>query len=112
MSWMSMPVSGEPEGAGAKDTRGGHDASLMTPLGLVEGDALVYLEMHGATAIRRLVRELEWPAPMIMMAVGALVRDGLVRAIQHDLEVIVELRTDQGTPATQAHAPSPEGWGG
>jgi DNA-binding MarR family transcriptional regulator len=63
--------------------------SLITPLGLVEGDVLTYLEEHGATSVRRLIRALDWPAPMVLMAVGALVRERLVRAVQHDLEVIV-----------------------
>ncbi len=66
--------------------------SLMTPLGLVEGDILTRLEGHGATTLRRLIRELDWPAPMVMMAVGALTRAGLVRAVRHDLEVVVEAR--------------------
>ena len=66
--------------------------SLMTPLGLIGGEVLTDLETHGATSLRRLIRELEWPAPMVMMAVGALIREGLVRAVQHDLEVILHRR--------------------
>ena len=66
--------------------------SLMTRLGLVEGEVLTYLEEHGTTALRRLVRGLEWPAPLVMMGVGALIRGGLVRATQHDLEVLLEAR--------------------
>ena len=64
--------------------------SLMTTLGLISGEVLTYLEAHGATTLHRLIRELEWPARMTMMAVGALVRQGMIRAIQHDLEVILE----------------------
>ena len=64
--------------------------SLLTPLGVVGGEVLIYLEQYGATPLRRLTRELEWPSPMIMMAVGALIREGLARASQHELEVIVE----------------------
>jgi len=66
------------------------EASLMTPLGLVEGEILTYLEEHGATTLGGLVRQLEWPAKMVMMAVGALVREGLARATQHELEILVE----------------------
>jgi hypothetical protein len=40
--------------------------------------------------MRQLIRKSEWQAPMVIMAVGALIREGLVRGIQHDLEVIVE----------------------
>lgn len=68
-------------------------ASLMTPLGIVEGEALLHLEEHGATALRQLIRELEWPAPLVTMAVGALIRHGLVKASQHELEVLLEPRT-------------------
>ena len=64
--------------------------SLMTPLGLISGDVLTYLEERGTTTVRRLVREVEWPSQMITMAIGSLIREGLVRAVQHDLEVIVE----------------------
>lgn len=51
---------------------------------------LTYLEGHGATPLRRLIRELPWTEPLVMMAVGALTRDGLVRALQHDLEIILD----------------------
>ena len=64
--------------------------SLMTTIGVVEGEVLTYLESHGPTSLRRLMRELDWASPLVIMAVGALVRQGLVRATQHDLEVILE----------------------
>ncbi len=66
--------------------------SIMTPLGVVEGEVLTYLDRHGDTTLRRLNRELSWPAYMVMMAVGALVRAGLVRGIQRNLEVLVKMR--------------------
>jgi len=66
-------------------------SSLMTPLALVEGDVLTYLERDGTTTLRRLIRELEWPARMVMMGVGALVREGLVRATKRELEVLLTL---------------------
>ena len=86
--------------------------SLMTPLGLIEGEVLTYLETHGATTLRRLIRELEWSAPMVMMAIGALVREGLVRAIQHDLEVIVEAETSPSRLQAMRQERVPEVWGG
>ena len=87
------------------------DRSLMTPLGIIEGDILTYLERHGTTSMRRLVRELEGPASLVVMAVGALIRGGLARAVQHDLEIIVEARPED---AQAARAPDdcPEEWGG
>ena len=66
------------------------DIPLITTLGLIEGEVLTFLEDHGATTLRALIRELEWPARMIMMAVGALIREHLVRATQRELEVILE----------------------
>ena len=66
------------------------DTPLITTLGLVEGEVLTFLGDHGATTLRALIRELEWPARMIMMAVGALIREHLVRATQRELEVILE----------------------
>jgi len=63
---------------------------VMMSLGIVEGEILVYLEERGATTLRRLIRELLWPAPFVTMAVGALIRGGFVRLIPHDLEVVVE----------------------
>lgn len=65
--------------------------SLMTPIGVVAGDILSYLGEHGTTPLRRLVRDLPWTSPMVMMAVGALIREGLIEADQHELEVVVSL---------------------
>ncbi len=90
---------------------GASRSSLMTSLGLVEGDLLTYLERHGATTLRRLIRESDWPAPMIMMGLGALIRQGLARALQHDLEVIVEPQPDRVPPSEQPVEP-PGVWGG
>lgn len=70
----------------------GHDASLMSVIGVVSGEILLHLESHGATPIRQLVRALEWPSPVTTMAVGALIRQGHVRAEQHDLEIIINPR--------------------
>lgn len=66
------------------------EGSLITPLGLVEGEVLTALEQRGAIPMRWLIRELDWPASMVIMAVGALIRQGLVRATRHDLEVAIE----------------------
>jgi len=65
-------------------------ASLMTPLGLVEGEILTHLEEHGVTTLRMLIGDLGWPSTMVMMAGGALIRAGLARATQHGLEVLIE----------------------
>jgi DNA-binding MarR family transcriptional regulator len=67
--------------------------AIMTSLGIVEGEVLLHLEEHGATALRQLMRELEWPSPIVTMAIGALIRQGLVRASQHELELLLEPRS-------------------
>ena len=66
--------------------------SLMTPLGLVEGEVLEYLDRHHSATLRRLNRELPAPSYLVIMAVGALIRSGLVRGDQRELEVVVKLR--------------------
>jgi hypothetical protein len=81
--------------------------TLMTSLGIVEGEILLYLDVHGATPVRRLIRDLEWPGPIVTMAVGALIRERLVRAAQHELEVII-----QSARPEFAEEPVPEVWGG
>lgn len=89
MNDMVLPMVGEEQKRRAADAVPG---SLMTPLGLVEGEVLRYLDRRGSATLRRLNRELRWPAYMVMMAVGALIRAGLVRGVQHELEVILKLR--------------------
>jgi DNA-binding MarR family transcriptional regulator len=64
--------------------------SVETALGIVEGDVLLYLDRYGATPMRRVIRELGWPSPMVTMAIGALIREGLIGAKQHELELVLE----------------------
>ena len=71
-------------GAGAGST------PLVTVLGVVEGDILNFLETHGTLTLRRLIRMVEWPTMMVVMGVGALIREGLVRAVRRELEVVIE----------------------
>ena len=65
--------------------------SMITLLGLVEGDILEYLETQGSTTLYRLVQALEWPSRLVMMGVGALIREGLVIGRQRELEVVLEI---------------------
>lgn len=58
-------------------------ASLMTPLGLIEGDVLNLIESNGAMILKDLVREMRWPETMVLMSVGALIRSGLIQAKRH-----------------------------
>ncbi|PIQ83442.1 MAG: hypothetical protein COV75_07345 [Candidatus Omnitrophica bacterium CG11_big_fil_rev_8_21_14_0_20_63_9] len=66
------------------------DGSLMTPLGLAAGEVLIEIEWSGAATLRQLIRKLDRPVYLVMMAVGVLIRQGLVRATQRELEVLVE----------------------
>jgi hypothetical protein len=63
--------------------------SLMTSLGLIEGNILKRLE-DGAVVIQDLIHELEWPAHMVLMAAGSLIRRGYVRGIQHEAVLVLE----------------------
>lgn len=64
--------------------------STVTTLGVIEGEILLYLDVHGATPIRQLIRELPWPGAMVAATIGALIRKGLVQARRQGLEVVVE----------------------
>jgi hypothetical protein len=86
-------------------------ASVHTSLGLVEGDVLLYLDQRGATPMRRIIRDLEWPSPMVTMAIGALIREDLVSATQHELELIITPVRPHG-PQDLVAEPVPEVWGG
>lgn len=70
--------------------------SLMTPVGVIEGEILQELETLGATTIRQLVRKLDWPASLVIMAIGALIRAGLVCGRHHELEIVVRLPNQEG----------------
>lgn len=65
-------------------------ASLMTPLGLAEGELLAYLEEHGATSLRCLRRHLPWPGLLVTMAAGALIRQRLCLAHQSQADIILD----------------------
>ena len=75
-------------------TAGGPAAgtSTVTALGVIEGEVLLYLDVHGAAPIRQLVRELPWPDSMVAATVGALVREGLIRVRRQGSETVVESR--------------------
>lgn len=109
MSEMMLPMVDDEWKKPPVQTAEDLGASLMTPLGLVEGEILTCLEAQGATAMRGLIRELDWPAPMVWMAAGALVRDGLARATQHDLEIVLGLESHV---APSVAGRTPEVWRG
>ncbi len=65
-------------------------ASIITVLGIVEGEVLLYLEEHGFARLRKIVRVLEWPMAEVMMAIGALIREGLVEVRRDRFGVILQ----------------------
>ena len=70
-------------------------ASLMTPLGLVEGDVLTCLDRkdaQGVATLQELGRAVRWPTHLVLMAIGALIRAGLVQGIQQGVNVTVTRR--------------------
>ncbi len=70
-------------------------ASLITSLGLVEGDVLDFVETKGPVALKDIVQELTWPEAMVMMSAGALIRDGLVQAKRHNKHIYLEEASKQ-----------------
>lgn len=69
-----------------------HEAStvsLKAPLGIIEEEALAQLASFGPTSLRTLIRQMRWPSRYVTMAVGALVHEGLVRAQERELDIIV-----------------------
>ena len=63
--------------------------SLMMELWLTEVDLLLYLDHYGATSLRHVTRHLDHPMPLVMMAVGSLLRSGRLRVRRHELEMLV-----------------------
>ncbi len=63
--------------------------SLITALGILSGEVLTCVEHHGTVTLRELKRMVGETTPMVMMAVGALVRQGLVRATDWGGQVVI-----------------------
>jgi hypothetical protein len=76
--------------------RRGHEGMpLMTALGLIGGDVLTYLDEHGVGRLDELSQRIDWPRWMTLMGVGALVRQGLVRAMRQTDGVTIEGRPER-----------------
>ena len=93
----------------------GTEGPLVKSLGLVEGEILAQVRVGGPTTLRGLMRALNWPARMVLMAVGALLHAGLVEAEERELEVVIRTAA-QPCPAPEeaegANERVPEVWGG
>ncbi len=65
-------------------------ASLITLVGIVSGEVLACIERRGRTTLRGLTRELGRPSTLVLMAVGALIRQGLVRGSHGGADTVLE----------------------
>jgi hypothetical protein len=81
-------------------------SSLMTPLGLVEGEILDWVDRHGPTALHKLTQELDWSPNLILMGIGALVRQDLAWAVQVKSDIIVRSREEGQSVVFQVKARS------
>jgi hypothetical protein len=63
---------------------------LMTRLALIEGSILERLEKEKVIALRELMEVLEWEPCGISMAVGSLVRQGIIQCTEFGKNVFVE----------------------
>ncbi len=66
------------------------ETPIMAVLGVVEGEILERLESSGPMPLYRLIQAQEQPASLVMMAVGALIRQGLLTGNEHRLELVRE----------------------
>lgn len=63
---------------------------LITRLALIEGSILERLERERIMALQELMEELEWEPCAIAMAVGSLVRQGIIRTKEQDQDIFIE----------------------
>lgn len=78
-------------GNGHKERSYGPRMCLMTELGLLEGEILLYLEAQGATDLRTLISKIPWSSQQILMAIGSLIRRGVVSGTQHSSGLLLGL---------------------
>jgi hypothetical protein len=76
------------------ETPPGEPPALITKLSLIEGEILTRLESEGRMNAHRIVREMPWRSESMLMAIGSLIRQGLVRGIQTGPELELELVRD------------------
>lgn len=71
--------------------------SLITPLGIVCGEVLLYIEEQGRTSLKSLIEALPWPETLTVMGVGALIRHGFVRGVEQTSDILLELGVQEGS---------------
>jgi hypothetical protein len=66
-------------------------SSLMTTLSIVEGALLTFLEEEqGETSVQDAINHINYPATLLLMAVGSLVRRRLILATKMDTDILLE----------------------
>ena len=65
-------------------------SSIMTMLGITEGHVLTQLEEQGSSTIQEVLAGLNLPATLVLMAIGALVRQKLVLATKMNADILLE----------------------
>lgn len=65
------------------------ELDLITPLGVVEGEILSVLDEREKATVGELQMELDQPRSLVMMAAGALIREGLVRGIKQEADFVI-----------------------
>ena len=63
---------------------------LTTRLGLVEGEILERLENEKIIILRELMEQLGWESCAVSMAVGSLVRQGMIQCREYGRNVFLE----------------------
>lgn len=66
-------------------------ASIATPLSLVESEVFEYLESVGPSALTSILRDIPEPATLIVMSIGAMIREGLAIAQRSEDGILVTL---------------------
>lgn len=67
------------------------NSALITTLGLIEGEILNFIEAQGAATLAHVLQEIQWPAQSVVMAVGALLRQGLLYGVTQDRELVLNV---------------------
>jgi DNA-binding MarR family transcriptional regulator len=80
------------------------NTNLIITIGIIEGEILTYLENSGKATMAELTRDLEWPSSFLWMALGALVKGGLVLTEKHELDMVIY-------PAKKQETETPHAWG-
>ncbi len=64
---------------------------IVMRVALIEGDIIERLEHSNPMTLRQLIENLKLEPCAAAMAVGSLIRQGLIRSFEHEGEVVVEL---------------------